>query len=435
MEMTGINEAVQLINVSINGVETTLKLSGNFLNWSLSQIKSLAKVIAAMIHKKSEELKPGEMNFGDMLKKLSKNGKKPALYNVDDNIMPEVTQKLNEMKVPYSVFPDVNLNDGKAQIMISDYYNGSMLALSNSYNIYEGPDRHIAISRSSMQEYVSNGDPELIDDLVKKALSEEQQKELDKYLELGYENTPDSLKDWGDRYGEVLVINNLNSDMSFNPDLEEEVRKYFSDNQISAVRLPNDSNGRICFLFDSSRGAEVREQFNESIIPVTSYIQNLNDNDLSNEWFKDKENSSILINLQQKGISPKVFEDTDDEWIEDIVIPADKTEGRFIYNDDFITRIKILDSDIPANECYADIPNNRITFDKDKNVHIKLLSKEKIYLSYDPDIESKFINKKDITIISGRNVRQFNDIFLTKSAKQSIKLNMDLDIKSPARIR
>ena len=58
--------------------------------------------------------------------------------------------------------------------MIPDSYIGSMLGLSNSYNVYEGPNRHIAISRSSMQEYISNGDPNLIDDLVKKALSEEQ---------------------------------------------------------------------------------------------------------------------------------------------------------------------------------------------------------------------------------------------------------------------
>lgn len=428
MEMTGINEAAQLINVSINGIETTLKLSGSFLNWSLSNIKSLVKVIASIVYKKNEELSPGEMNFGDMLKKMSNNGMKPALYNVDDSIMPEVTQKLNEMKVPYSVFPDVNLNDGKAQIMIPDSYNGSMLALSNSYNIYEGPERHIAISRSSLQEYISNGDPNLIDDLVKKTLDEEQQEELNKYLELGYENTPDSLESWGDRYGEVLVINNLNSEMSLNSNFENEVRQYFSDKQISALKLPNDSNGRVCFLFDSSRSAEVREQFNDSVIPVTSYIQNINDDDLSNDWFKNPKNSSILYNLQEKGVSPKVFDETDDEWIEDIVIPADYKEGRFIYKDDFLVRLKLLDGYVPANECYADIPKSRISIDKDKNIHIKMLSKEKVYLSYDSDISSKFINKKDISVISGRNVKQFNENFL-KTPKHTIKLDKGIDVK------
>lgn len=426
MEITGINEAAQLINVSINGIETTLKLSGSFLNWSLNQVKSIAKLIAAQVHKKSEELAPGEMLFGDMLKKMSKNGMKPALYNIDDDIMPEVTQKLRDMGVPFSIFPDVNLSDGKGQIMVPDSYNGSMLALSNSFNIYDGPDRHIAISRTSLQEYVSNGDPNLIDDLVKRTLDDEQQKELNNYLELGYENTPDSLENWGDRYGEILVLNNLNPDLS--SDIENDVRKYFSDKQISAVKLPNDSNGRTCFLFDSSRSAEVRELFNDGVIPVTSYMQNINDKDSLSDWFRNKTNNSVLENLQQKGISPKVFEDTDDEWIEDVVIPADKLEGRFIDSNKYSVRLKLLDGYTPANECYADIPKNRLSKDKDGNYHIKLLSKEKIYLSYDPNISSKIIDKKDVAVISGRNVNQFNKNFL-KAPKNTIKLDKDIDIK------
>ena len=157
-------------------------------------------------------------------------------------------------------------------------------------------------------------------------------------------------------------------------------------------------------------------------------MQNITDEDLSNEWFKNPENSSVLYNLQEKGISPTVFEETEDEWVEDIVIPVDDKEGRFIHKDDFIVRIKLLDGYVPANECYADIPRNRISIDKDKNIHIKMLSKEKVYLSYDPDVSTKFINKKDVTIISGRNVKQFNDNFL-KAPKHTIKLDKDIDIK------
>lgn len=410
MEMTGINEAAQLINVSINGISTTLKLTGSFLNWNLNQLKSVGKLISSVIQKKNSELKPGEMNFGDMLTKLSQNGMKPAMYNIDNNIINEVTDKLKEMKVPYSIFPDLNNDDGVGQIVIPDQYKSSMLGLANHYNVYEGPESHIAISRTSLQEYVQNGDPSLIEQLTRDAHMTPEQKEImDDFTKQGYEQLGD-LDRWDDLRGEVLVVNNVGGNGEIYPDQEQDVIQFFKDNDIIATRIPNDSNGRSCFLFDSDKSLIVRESFNDSVIQVSDYMDNIDDNALKNEWFKN--NKNMLDNLQKRGISNNIL--NNGSLSEDIVIDKNDLDKRIIGKSEFSIKLKVLDSNRPPSECYCNIPINRISKDKDGNFHIKLLSKENIYLGYDKDINSKFCNKSNFTVISGRNVKQFSDN-LTKS--------------------
>lgn len=38
MEITGVGEAAQFMEVSIRGIDTALRLTGNFVGWSLEQL-------------------------------------------------------------------------------------------------------------------------------------------------------------------------------------------------------------------------------------------------------------------------------------------------------------------------------------------------------------------------------------------------------------
>lgn len=426
MEMTGLNEAAQLINVTINGVETTLKLSGSFLNWSLTQLKTLAKLITALINKKRDELKPGEMNFGDMLTKLSKNGMEPALYDVNEDIIDDVTAKLNELKVPYSIFPDVNLDDDVKQIMVSNEHKDVLVNLANKYNIYDGENRRILISRTSLQEYSMNANPDLVNKIVNDYLNEEQKKEFDKFVELGYEEKLENLDSWGNRSGEVLVLNNLGANGEVYPNQDNDIKAFFEQNNISSAKLPNDAYGRSCYLFDSSKSLLVRENLNNNVIQVTDYMQNLNSSVFNekSDWFK--ENNGTLDVLQKKGISSNIL--NNEENVEDIVIPVDSLKERSLYDDDYIFRLKLLDSYEPKRECYADIPKNRFSKDAEGNFHIKVLPHENIQISYDSNIASRFCDKKEKYIVSGSNIKQFNDNFLKFSSKTIVKNSKSVDM-------
>ena len=51
MEITGVGEAAQFMEVSIRGIDTALRLTGNFVGWSLEQLCRLAKLIISQIER------------------------------------------------------------------------------------------------------------------------------------------------------------------------------------------------------------------------------------------------------------------------------------------------------------------------------------------------------------------------------------------------
>lgn len=70
MEITGVGEAAQFMEVSIRGIDTALRLTGNFVGWSLEQLCRLAKLIISQIErgkKQPEHLHIGEMRLDKML--------------------------------------------------------------------------------------------------------------------------------------------------------------------------------------------------------------------------------------------------------------------------------------------------------------------------------------------------------------------------------
>ena len=412
MEMTGINEAAQLINVSINGIETTLKLSGSFLNWNIENIKSLGKILFSFCKKKSEELKPGENSFGDFLTKIHNTGDDIAVYNVDDNIVEEITNRLCQDKVPYSIFPDVNDEDGVKQIIIPDSYKSEMSLLAKQYNILEGEHQHIAISRTSLNETVNNAKPDLVENLVK-SLSSDEKKSLDELIVAGNKDEDiQPLSDkWKELSGEVLILNDNTLDEKQKNAYCDSWSKWFSDKGIDACFIPNTKDGRTCILFDSDHSLDVRNlswdngaKGDDFIIQFSDYLEMIETERLSEkgEWFD--ENGIIIKNLAENGISTKIL-DNEDLSI-DIVLSNDELVHRSLTQRGYTYVLKMNDDDNPSNECAVNIPRDRIKQDSNGDWHIKLLKNEKLFASYDENFESRLCEGKNSFVISGSKVKE-----------------------------
>jgi len=123
MEMTGVAEAAQFINVSINGAETILKLTGSFVHFTGHEIKQLISFLVARhmenIHNK--DLKPGEVKLADLMKKCSQNKEQLGCIQIDERLKDEFIQYCNDNKLNYSFLVDVNKND----TCIEAVYRGS----------------------------------------------------------------------------------------------------------------------------------------------------------------------------------------------------------------------------------------------------------------------------------------------------------------------
>ena len=82
MEITGVGEAAQFMEVSIRGIDTALRLTGNFVGWSLEQLCRLAKLIISQIErgkKQPEHLHIGEMRLDKMLSYSANMGNETLL--------------------------------------------------------------------------------------------------------------------------------------------------------------------------------------------------------------------------------------------------------------------------------------------------------------------------------------------------------------------
>ena len=122
MEITGVNEAAQFINVTVNGVSTVFKLSGSFLNWNINKLEQISKFLFALVQHKKDSLRPGEMSYKNFIDNCEKHKVSIKTYRADDNLQDNIVKILNDNKVPYCIYPDLNSKDGKFEFSIPEKY-------------------------------------------------------------------------------------------------------------------------------------------------------------------------------------------------------------------------------------------------------------------------------------------------------------------------
>ena len=123
MEITGVGEAAQLMEVSIRGIDTALRLTGNFVGWSLEQLCRLAKLIISQIErgrKQPEQLHPGEMRLDKMLKYSAEMGNETLLMQIDERIEEDFVQFCKDNNLTYSFLYDCNKGDGFKEIAYNE---------------------------------------------------------------------------------------------------------------------------------------------------------------------------------------------------------------------------------------------------------------------------------------------------------------------------
>lgn len=105
METSGISEAVQVMNVVINGSATALKLTGELAHFTGHQLKELFKFIMARIKEaklRPETLSPGEHSLGELLKSGNEQGESIGAMVIPDSMLDDFVKYANENKVAFS---------------------------------------------------------------------------------------------------------------------------------------------------------------------------------------------------------------------------------------------------------------------------------------------------------------------------------------------
>lgn len=123
MEITGVGEAAQFMEVSIRGIDTALRLTGNFVGWSLEQLCRLAKLIISQIErgkKQPEHLHIGEMRLDKMLSYSANMGNETLLMQIDEELTDDFVQFCKDNNLSYSFLYDCNKADGYKEIAYNE---------------------------------------------------------------------------------------------------------------------------------------------------------------------------------------------------------------------------------------------------------------------------------------------------------------------------
>lgn len=142
MEITGVGEAAQFINVSINGAETVLKLTGSFVHFTGHELKELIKFFMAQV--KSHKLLDGELSISEIMKVCNKEKCALGCMQIDSRIKDEFIKFCKDNKLTYSFLLDVNKNDTYeevlykgSQVQVFETFMASRYPLARPYTIEE----------------------------------------------------------------------------------------------------------------------------------------------------------------------------------------------------------------------------------------------------------------------------------------------------------
>ena len=129
MEMAGLGEGVQLVNVMINGASQVFALTGHFASYSIEMMIRMFKAIHASRiehEQKKKILKPGEIlpdqlisHVSDMNLKAHSNIVSTSIMQIDDEIVGDFEKYAESNNLSYAKLYDLNAADGKTEIMYS----------------------------------------------------------------------------------------------------------------------------------------------------------------------------------------------------------------------------------------------------------------------------------------------------------------------------
>jgi hypothetical protein len=123
MEMTGVGEAAQFMNVAVSGGAAVgnfgleaIKLSASGLHFTLSQLKKFVLFIAATIKKQAAHMSPGEVGIEKLIKNCNNSNSKIGLISMDRANEKEFSDYCQQHGLAYSKLVDVDDKSGKIEV-------------------------------------------------------------------------------------------------------------------------------------------------------------------------------------------------------------------------------------------------------------------------------------------------------------------------------
>ena len=179
MEMTGVGEAAQFMEVGIRGVDMALRLTGSFAGWTVDKAIQLLKFIIVRCDeakKRPEILKEGEWRADQLLKWNADNGFKSCVLQIDEDLADDFVEYCNQNKLAYSFLKDLNKSDECMEVVYSE-------SQAEAFTVYIQNHRENARAYS-FDEYTANAEPDQIqkvDQVIGKEVAENLKQELNRY--------------------------------------------------------------------------------------------------------------------------------------------------------------------------------------------------------------------------------------------------------------
>lgn len=111
---TGIGEAVQVLNVTINGTSTALRLMGSLAHFSGHELKLLGKFIAARYKEskmRPETMAPGEIDIHEFMRVTNANNESVGCMTVDNSIKDRFIEYAKQYGLSFSTLYQLNAKD------------------------------------------------------------------------------------------------------------------------------------------------------------------------------------------------------------------------------------------------------------------------------------------------------------------------------------
>lgn len=283
MEMTGVQEAAQVVNVAINGSEVFLKLGGSFVSWNIEQLKALFTLIYRQYKRqkdKPEALSKGEVSIDKLFQVCGDHKERVPVLQIDERIKEEFIQYCNNNKLTYSFLWDGNKSDGKTEVA----YRESQAPAFEAFIMSHYP----LATAYSFEEYRDNMRPEDIL-AAENELSAESKREITRQAERrSFKEGEVSFNDLASVTDQMLVTE---MDLA----ILEDFKKYAEENHIIYTPITQ-TKDKVFFAYDT-RQEDIVLGFAEKGIRNMTLIEYLDENFIESENLKQIEDYAKKLPL------------------------------------------------------------------------------------------------------------------------------------------
>lgn len=193
--MSEIQDAVQIIRVSIEGIEVILKIGK--LNWEFTQ--GVCAVFARMLEQEKLEGKTS-------VRQLLKSGGDLQVFKFRTEDLHAVKKMADKYGILYSILPDLNKKDGMSEILFHSQAVPRIQAIMEQIQ---------GTRIESMNDYFSNAEPKELDTLTQEA--KKKYGRTDNKNHSGAEILPGAAIENGVSVGQMEEIRNLQKEYIKNP--------------------------------------------------------------------------------------------------------------------------------------------------------------------------------------------------------------------------